>query len=37
VCITDESIPGTITTSTAGGTLSSASGASGTLVTIINK
>ena len=37
VCITDDSIPGTITTSTAGGTLSGASGASGTLVTIINK
>jgi hypothetical protein len=37
VCITDDSIPGSITTSTAGGTLSSVSGSSGTLVTIINK
>jgi hypothetical protein len=37
VCITDASIPGTITTSTAGGTLSGSSGSSGTLVTIINR
>lgn len=37
ICISDAVIPGTITTSTAGGSLSGTSGSSGMLVTVINQ
>lgn len=36
ICITDAAIPGTITTSVAGGTLSGVSGSSGMLITVLN-
>ena len=37
ICISDEAIPVSVTTSQSGGTLSGVSGTSGTIITIINK